>query len=141
MCGGIKIQGRTFIVQQGELVLPSWTRREGGGQITCPVPISRWRFIRKDKIDSFWSLRVAEWVQLQAEEFYERGTWFPVHQSNSLMLGLYEDHDNDDGWTCGIVTVHATGDILKVHHRMPWQVPTWHSTERLSSSVVRAVLS
>ena len=92
------------------------------------VPISKWRFMRQEKIPSYWSKFVELFVQLRATEFCEEDRWFNVPENMSLVLGVYFDR-RVNGYVGGIVTQPAVGNVLQIHKRMPYLAQRWWTSE------------
>ena len=129
MCGGIRKSGRDIVVEHKSLIPRDWTVRENGQAISHDIPLSYWRFIRTEKILTYWQKFVEEWVQLHVDAFYEKNQWFELPESRSILLGIYYDDENEGGWTSGIVTCPAAPPVLQVHHRMPLITQKWKVKE------------
>lgn len=123
MCGKIRFQGKTYSVNCNTVIPKEMIIKPDGNHSRNDIRFSGHRFMRYEKISSFWSHHTPLYeVQILADEFEERGKWFPT---NGKVLRAYVHHviharpRHFSVWAISIVTVPATGEVAKTHHRMP----------------------
>lgn len=97
--------------------------KKNGEEIPSPIPFSSHMFMRSERID-WWSRRVLEFLQMKADSFYEKGTWFDIPDDLSIVAALHRDGTTSRP-VLSIVTMPSIGRVIRIHHRMPYLAKRW----------------
>jgi hypothetical protein len=84
--------------------------------------------MRQEKIESYWSQFVEEFVGLRFDQFWEKRMWFRVPPKKTMIMGVYFDR-KEDRYVGSIVTQPAAGQVVDVHIRMPYFANRWWEGE------------
>ena len=129
MHGGLRHKDLILPVHSGTVIPRMLTIRQNGEPLSFDLPISEWRIMRQEKIDSYWKRYVEEYIGLRFGQFLERQTWFKVPHDKTMIVGVYYDK-KIDSFVGGLVTQPAAGAVIE-HGltRMPYFGKKWWDEE------------